>query len=263
MAPVAVVVAGVLIGMWLDGRAKLVDEQPGARPDFFAAFAAGSSYRALLWASLLGCLTAIGLAVGQRILSLGEAMEAWLVGLRAMILAILILVLAWCLGAVCKDLQTADWLFGVVGDWLPVSLLPATVFVMAALVSFATGSSWGTMGILFTLVIPLAYRMGGGDELVMLGTISSVLTGAVWGDHCSPVSDTTILSSMASSCDHVDHVRTQLPYALVVGGVSLVAGDLACGLGLYPAWVGLLLGAGLVVGLVYLLGTPLADETEP
>jgi Na+/H+ antiporter NhaC len=94
----------------------------------------------------------------------------------------------------------------------------------------------------------------------MLGAISSILAGSVWGDHCSPISDTTIMSSMASSCDHIDHVRTQLPYALAVGLVSLFFGDLATGFGLYPAWVGLVLGAGALVALLYFVGRPVPDH---
>jgi Na+/H+ antiporter NhaC len=134
------------------------------------------------------------------------------------------------------------------------------VFVVAALVSFATGTSWGTMAILFPLVMPLAHELAPGDHLIMLSAVSSILTGSVWGDHCSPISDTTILSSMASSCDHVDHVRTQLPYALAVGLVSLVFGDLATGLGLYPAWVGMLLGAAALVLLLRVVGRVVPDH---
>ncbi len=254
--PLAVVILAVLTGMWLQGRAALLAVDPTAETSLTAVFGKADSFKVLLWASLLGCLTAISLVVAQRILSLSEAMAAWLSGVKSMVLAIVILVLAWSLGAVCKDLGTAEFAVSAIGGWMPMGLLPAMVFVVAALVSFATGTSWGTMGIMFPLVIPMAAHMAPGDELIMLGAISSVLSGAVWGDHCSPISDTTILSSLASSCDHMDHVRTQLPYALVVGLVSLAAGDLACGLGWYNAWVGLVLGVGLLAAVVFLLGRP-------
>ena len=95
----------------------------------------------------------------------------------------------------------------------------------------------------------------------MLGAMSSILTGAVWGDHCSPISDTTIMSSMATSCDHVDHVRTQIPYALTVGGVSIVVGELGTAMGLYPAWVGLLLGCVALMGILRFVGKPVEDFT--
>ncbi len=258
--PVAVVVIAVFAGMWLDGRNALLAAEPTAAPSWLDAFAAGDSYRALLWAAALGGLCALVLALAQRLLTLAQAMEAWLAGLRSMLLAVVILVLAWSLGSVCDTLGTGDWLVAALGDWLPAGLLPAAVFLAAALVAFATGSSWGTMGLLFPLVIPLAAGLDSGDQAVLLGSISSVLAGAVWGDHCSPISDTTIISSLAASCDHIDHVRTQLPYALLVGLVALVVGDLGCGLGWYPPWLALLLGAALVVGAVFLLGRTLSTR---
>jgi len=93
----------------------------------------------------------------------------------------------------------------------------------------------------------------------MLGAMSSILTGAVWGDHCSPISDTTIMSSMATSCDHMDHVRTQIPYALTVGLVSILVGELGTALGLYPAWVGMLLGVAVLLAVLRFVGKPVDD----
>jgi len=134
--------------------------------------------------------------------------------------------------------------------------LPALTFILSAAVAFATGSSWGTMAILEPLVIPICHELSiaaglqvGDDRYMayMLGTIAAVLSGSVWGDHCSPISDTTILSSMATGCDHIAHVRTQLPYALSVGALALIVGCLGTGLGL-PAWLALAIGASLLVG---------------
>jgi Na+/H+ antiporter NhaC len=250
--PILTTIVVIVLGMYLYGRAAC--QSSGLEPSLKNVFAQADSYKALLWAGLIGGMTAIFMSMAQRICTLREAMQAWLQGVKSMVLAMVILVLAWSLGAVCKDLKTADFIIQAIGGWLSPALLPALVFVISALVSFATGSSWGTMGILFPLVVPLAHKMAPGQEAVMLGTISSILAGSVWGDHCSPISDTTIMSSMASSCDHIDHVRTQIPYALVVGGTCLLFGDLACGLGLYNAWVGLLIGAGLLTGTVFLLG---------
>ncbi|RZO60723.1 MAG: Na+/H+ antiporter NhaC family protein, partial [Sandaracinaceae bacterium] len=169
---------------------------------------------------------------------------------------VMILVLAWSLGEVCEHLHTADYVIQAIGGWMPAGLLPALVFVIAAATSFATGTSWGTMGILFPLVIPLAHELAPADGAVVLSSVASILAGSVWGDHCSPISDTTIMSSMASSCDHVDHVRTQLPYALAVGGVSLVVGEIATGLGLWGAPVALLLGCAVLYGIVRFVGKP-------
>jgi len=188
-------------------------------------------------------------------LSLQHTMEAWLAGVRAMILAIIILLLAWSLGAVTEDLGTASFLASVLSERLPLALLPVTVFVIAGLTALSIGSSWGTMAILFPLSIPLTLRMGGvadpmaGAEWgILLAVIAAVMGGALFGDHCSPISDTTILSSMASGCDHVDHVRTQMPYALVAAGVAGVIGAIPAGLGLSP-WVSLPIGV-VALGVV-------------
>ena len=101
--------------------------------------------------------------------------------------------------------------------------MPVVIFLVAAAVSFATGTSWGTMAILTPLAVPLVLEASPGNLDILEGAVAAILGGAVFGDHCSPISDTTILSSMASGCDHVDHVRTQLPYALIGGGVATIA----------------------------------------
>jgi Na+/H+ antiporter NhaC len=147
--------------------------------------------------------------------------------------------------------------------------VPALIFVLAAATAFATGSSWGTMGILMPLVVPLVWAVlvqNGMDDPshyhILYSSVSCVLAGSVWGDHCSPISDTTILSSMASGCDHVEHVRTQLPYALSVGTVAIVFGTLPAGFGM-PWWVGLLVGAALLYGLLKVVGTPVDTAEAP
>ena len=173
-----------------------------------------------------------------------------------MMYAVIILVLAWALGGVCRDLDTAGFLISIVGDWMMAEWIPALVFVLAAVVSFATGTSWGTMAILFPLVVPLAHQVAPGQEAILLGTVSSILAGSVWGDHCSPISDTTVLSSMATSCDHMDHVRTQLPYALLVGGVSLLCAELPVAAGWYGPWVGLMIGAVVMIAVFELVSRP-------
>jgi Na+/H+ antiporter NhaC len=141
----------------------------------------------------------------------------------------------------------------VLGDVLNPRWIPVLVFVASGATSFATGSSWSTMAILIPLVIPLAHRLAPGSELILAGTISSVLAGSVWGDHCSPISDTTVLSSMASSSDHVDHVNTQLPYALTVGLVGMVVGDIPTAFGV-PYWVSWAVGLIVLWGILRLVG---------
>lgn len=259
IVPVLVVVLVAIVGMYLDGRATVLET--GDEPTLRAIFGNASSLKALLWASALGGIAAFACTLGSRALDLADSVDAWMGGLKAMLTACVILVLAWSLGAICKDLHTADFVISALGDWLPPGLLAAAVFVVAAAVSFATGTSWGAMAILFPLVVPLAHDLAPGDMNVMLGAISSILAGSVWGDHCSPISDTTIMSSMATSCDHVDHVRTQLPYALVVGIVSLLCGEVATGFGLYPAWVGLIVGAVALVLIVRFFGKPVPETS--
>jgi len=225
----------------------------------------GDSYQALMWATFLGSVAAVTLAVGQRLLSVGDALEAWGRGMRAMMPAMVILILAWSLSAVCSDLQTAGYLVSAVSEDLPHHLLPALVFVLSALVSFATGTSWGTMGILVPLTVPVAHSLGQVHHLspdmawtLMLGSLSSVLAGSIFGDHCSPLSDTTILSSMASGSDHVDHVRTQLPYALTVAAVAIVIGDIPTAFGMSP-WISLAVGIALLYLILRVLGKPLPE----
>jgi Na+/H+ antiporter NhaC len=167
-------------------------------------------------------------------------------GLRAMVMAMVILVLAWSLGEVTTQIGTAPFLSSVLSGRMPLTLLPMSVFLVAALISFSTGTSWATMSILFPLVVPLSVAMSdpatfaaGAETSLVVGSIAAVMAGSIFGDHCSPISDTTVLSSTASGCDHVDHVRTQLPYALMVAGVTVVIGDLGTSLGL-PVWAALL-----------------------
>ncbi len=254
LIPVVVVVLVAAVGIYVDGRVKVV--AAGMAPSLRAIVGAASSSSAILWATGAGCLVAMALSVGSGALSFGRSMEAWMSGMRSMLFAAVILVLAWSLGAVCRDLDTASFLIGAVGDWIAPVWIPASVFVLAAVVSFATGTSWGTMAILFPLVVPLAHQIAPGNETLLLGTVSSILAGSVWGDHCSPISDTTVLSSMATSCDHMDHVRTQLPYAVFIGVVSLLCAELPVAAGWYGPWVGLLVGTAVLIAAFELLSRP-------
>jgi Na+/H+ antiporter NhaC len=254
VVPVVVVVLVAAAGIYVDGRAKVL--AAGLDPTLRAIVGEASSSAAILWATGAGCLSALGLSVWSGALSFAQSIEAWMSGMKSMLYAIVILVLAWALGGVCRDLDTAGFLIGAIGDWISPVWIPASVFVLAALVSFATGTSWGTMAILFPLAVPLAHRVAPGQETILLGTVSSILAGSVWGDHCSPISDTTVLSSMATSCDHVDHVRTQLPYALFIGVVSLACAELPVAAGWYGPWMGLLVGGFVMIFVFELLSRP-------
>jgi Na+/H+ antiporter NhaC len=196
------------------------------------------SYAALLWASLSGLFVTIMLTIFQRIMSLKDTMDAVIVGINTMMPAMVILILAWSLAGVTEDLGTAEYLKAFFDESFKSAwLIPAFTFVLSAFIAFSTGSSWSTMALMYPLVIPLSFAVASGDPSyeameIMYNTIASVLAGAVLGDHCSPISDTTILSSLATSCDHISHVRTQMPYALTVGGVALFIGIIPGALGI-------------------------------
>jgi Na+/H+ antiporter NhaC len=259
IVPIAVMTVVTILGMYFTGREALV---AAGESDFGLSnvFGNGDSYVSLIWASFSGCAVALIMTLAQRILPLKETLEAWIMGLKAMLFAFVILVLAWSLGEITLDVHTAEYLIHLLTGNLDPRLLPVIIFIVCALISFATGTSWGTMAIMMPVVVPLAVALSGeagyGESdtyTILLGAVSSVLAGSVWGDHCSPISDTTILSSMASSCDHIDHVRTQMPYALLVGVVGMAVGDIPTAYGMSP-WISILLGSAILLGVLYLFG---------
>jgi len=219
-----------------------------------------SPYQAMMYSSFVGVLVAATMSIGQRILSVHETVDAWYGGLRATLFGMIILVLAWSLSDLTATLNTASYLVTLLADSLPVALIPAIVFILAAITAFTTGTSWGTMAILMPLVIPLSWAVMGvngiadvGGMHILYSSVACCLAGAVWGDHCSPISDTTVLSSVASGCDHIEHVRTQLPYALLVGVVALALGTIPGGFGM-PPWISIVLGIGVLWGILKFFG---------
>ena len=208
----------------------------------------GSMLRtALCTGYFLGALACMAMMVGMKIKTAGEAYGMYMQGAREMMFILMILVLAWSLGSVCKAVGTAGYIVNLAKGSVPGWAVPALLFVTGALVSFATGSSWGT----FAILIPLAVPMAHGLEAPILVSIGAVLSGGLFGDHCSPISDTTILSSMGAACDHLDHVKTQLPYAVTVALASLGAYVVA---GIFPHPAVLALSLGLVAALLVVFG---------
>lgn len=259
LIPIAVVAAITLFGMYTTGRAAVL---AAGDPDLGLqnVIANGNSFSSLVWGSFAACVVAAVMTLSQRILNLEETMAAWVAGLKAMLFACIVLALAWSIGLITVEIHTAGYVVSLLTGNLDPRLLPVLVFVMCAFVSFATGTSWGTMAIMMPVVVPLAVALAADAGLapsavhtVLVGAVSGVLAGAVWGDHCSPISDTTILSSMASSSDHIDHVRTQIPYALAVGVVGMLVGDIPTAYGLSP-WISIVLGSGILLGLLYAVG---------
>jgi len=255
IVPMIVLLLTFLGQFWLaeKGRGLLVSD-PGAivRLSGWTEAMKGVSSSALLaWAAGVALVVAVVLAFGVSRIPLGALCRAIGVGLRSSLMPLTVLVLAWSLKGACTDLKTGKFLAEVLGGAIPPLLFPGLVFVVAALTSFATGTSYGTMAILLPTAVPVAVRLDGGYGLITMISIGAVLDGAIFGDHCSPISDTTIMSSTASSCDHVHHVRTQLPYCLVVAALALCVGYLPAAMGV-PPWVGVAGGATLS-GLLFLL----------
>jgi Na+/H+ antiporter NhaC len=261
--PLLTLIVVMLTALYITGGSSV-----GYDESLRSIIGASDSYLALVWSTLSAVIVAVVLSLVQRLLTLAEAMDAWYAGCKAMLLAIIVLVLAWTLSNINEELRTAEYLTALLSDQLDARWLPGIVFAMAAFTAFATGTSWGVMGILLPIVIPLVWataQVQGIDAPMPLiyGSVSAVLAGAVMGDHCSPISDTTILSSVATSCDLVDHVRTQLPYALVVGAVSLFCGLLPTGYGV-PWYIALLIAMAVLFGLHRLLSSaPEQPGTEP
>ncbi len=250
LIPIGVVILSVMLGLVFSGMQNLSETGISTEGESWIqqiSLIVGNSdsFAVLMWASFLGSITAILLALFQRILNLEEAIDAWVKGIRSMVMAAIILTSAWAIGTICQELFTADYVIYLTRQFLTPHWLPLITFLTAAIVSFATGTSWGTMAILMPIAIPLAFKFPqaatGIDPAhatsLMLSTTAAVLAGATFGDHCSPISDTTIMSSMASGADHIDHVRTQLPYALMVGLIASFFGYIPVGFDISDWWV--------------------------
>ncbi|MBB3167090.1 Na+/H+ antiporter NhaC family protein [Simiduia aestuariiviva] len=177
---------------------------------------AGSGSKSVLWASLTALTLVSVLVLAQRVMSLDKLSHTWLEGAGRMLPLAIVLVLALALGSVAKALGTGVFVAGLVGDTVPLWLLPLVIFLVAGVIAFSVGSSWGTFSIMLPIAIPIAAALNIDPALF----VAAVLSGGIFGDHASPISDTTIVSSLAAGTEHIDHVRTQLPYALIAGGIS-------------------------------------------
>jgi Na+/H+ antiporter NhaC len=255
VAPVLALVVGTFTLLVIDGRATLGDEAVGASLPTILGEA--NPYSAMFWASLTAFGLSVVMTLAARVLPAGDTGKAALGGAKAVLKALLVLYLAWTLGDVIKATGAGDFLSAALGERLPPWSLPAVTFVLAGGTAFSVGSSFFTMGALLPLVIPLAVTFdGGAGGPILLATAAAVLDGAVLGDHASPISDTTILSSLGSQVDLVTHVKTQLPYALTAGAIALVVCTIPAGFGV-PVWLVLPLGILATVTTVVVVGRPL------
>jgi Na+/H+ antiporter NhaC len=261
LVPIAVLIVSTIAGLFITGEGSTIQDIVGS----------ADSYKALTWGGLLALTVAIVITLAQGLLDHENTMKAMLKGMHVMFDGLIILVLAWALSDITGVLGTAAYLVSIFDGVLNPYWVPVIIFILSAGTSFATGSSWGTMGILMPISVPLVWSLGQSAGLpyevtheLIYASVSAVLAGAVWGDHCSPISDTTILSSIASQCDHIEHVRTQLPYALVAGGVSVVAIIAATVLDISP-WIIYPVGLAILLGVLLKFGrfASLDDPQNP
>jgi Na+/H+ antiporter NhaC len=262
LIPLVVLIFGTIIGLIVTGYdASVWQSGTGFFSKLSETIGAANSYKALLWASVLSLLTAIVMTLLRGDMKFGKIMEEMVEGFKSMFNAVLILTMAWSIALVTKDMHTAEFVSHLLVQWsLSPVVVPVLTFLLAALIGFSTGTSWGTMAILYPLILPaswlLCQEQGMSVDATMpllYNVVASVLAGSVMGDHCSPISDTTIMSSLASSCNHLQHVRTQMPYALTVGGVAVLLGVLPTSLGL-PSWVAFLAGFAVLWLVVRFVG---------
>ncbi len=203
VVPVLVMVVTVFVGLYVTGGGSVI---------------AGDGSTAVFWAIIVALLVAAISYRAQGLLTITELTDLFMRGVGGLFPIVLLLMLAFVIGDTCQALGTGVYIARIANTGLPAFLLPAMIFVVSGVMSFSTGTSWGTWAIMFPIAIPMISLSGLHPGL----TIGAVLGGAIFGDHCSPISDSTIISSMAAATDHIDHVRTQLPYALSVAGVCTV-----------------------------------------
>ena len=240
--PIGTLIVAALVAFYYSGYSSIMGGEDATLIQLFnnspfsftairEAFSASDASVALFQSALLAGIVAIIMAVAQKIFTVSEAIDAWVDGMKTLVITGVILILAWSLSSVIKELGTAKYLIKLLSGSFPAFLLPTLIFVLGAIISFSTGTAYGTMGILMPLAVPLAHSINPEMSFIVVST-SAVLTGAIFGDHCSPISDTTILSSMGAGCNHIDHVRTQMPYALFTGAITILFGYIPAGLGM-------------------------------
>ncbi|MDH3719016.1 MAG: Na+/H+ antiporter NhaC family protein [Planctomycetota bacterium] len=269
VVPVSVVLVVLLLLLYWTGS-----QEKGADATLWQVIVAGDSFLSLVWASACGLLVASVMAWSTGGLAARHIWNATVYGGRLMLPALIVLWLAWSLADIISSpgadgvrrLGTAAYLSGMISDRLAPEWLPTVVFILSSLVAYCTGTSWATMSILTPLVIESSWKiLAAGDQSptldhpILMAAIGSVLAGSIFGDHCSPISDTTVLSSRASQCDHVAHVWTQMPYALTVAAVSIVCGTIPVGFG-WSVWLALPMSAGALLAVLLLCGRSAEDQ---
>ncbi len=264
--PIAVLIISAFLGFYYNGYVALsgdpammemINNSPLSIDAIRETFGASDASIVLFQAALLGSIVALIMGIKQKIFNLSEGVDVWVQGIKSLVITGVILLLAWSLSGVIKELGTAKFLVARLSSTIPAFLLPTIIFVLGSVISFATGTSYGTMGILMPLAIPLAFAVSPEQSYVVMSA-GAVLTGAIFGDHCSPISDTTILSSMGAACDHIAHTKTQLFYSLAVAAISILFGYIPVGLGL-SVYIALPIALLAIIGIVYYFGKSVED----
>lgn len=213
--------------------------------DFITAVGESDGGMSILIAAIATIIVQIIMGLQQKLFNFKEAMSLVVTGFKSMVLVYIILTLAWSIGNVTSALGTAAFIVNLAEQTTPAAFIPALIFLVACLISYTTGTSYGTFAIMIPIAMPLAYAM----DISIALAIASVFSGGIFGDHCSPISDTTILSSAGSASDHIDHVNTQMPFALTAGFSGFISFLLA---GFMNSWlIPLIVGGAVMIGLAY------------
>ncbi|API89928.1 sodium:proton antiporter [Marinilactibacillus sp. 15R] len=271
LIPIGSLIVFSFAGFYMNGRTAIIGgdntllaQEVINSPFSFATiretFGASDASVVLFQAALISSIIALVMGVSQELFTFSKGIDIWIKGMKTLMITGVVLLLAWSLSTVMNELGTADYLVSLLGDTMPPVLLPTIIFILGAIISFSTGTSYGTMGILMPLAIPLATALDPGNSEFVIMSAGAVLTGAIFGDHSSPISDTTILSSMGAGSNLIDHVKTQLPYALAVGIISIVFGYLPSAMGI-NIWITLPVTFIAIIAMVFLLGKKV--ETIP
>lgn len=260
--PVSMVVLATLIGLYLSGGGLGVLQKDWSQifslKSLGEIYAKADSGQVLLWSSGLGCLLSVLMSL--QTLKFSEICLAWLKGVSAVTIAAAMLIMTWTMSHITTDIGTATYLIALFRDLVQPLWLAAAIFVLAALISFSIGSSWSTMALMIPVAVPLAYEVGGMPLMIL--TLGAVFDGCIFGDQCSPLADTTVLTAIACSSDILDHVRTQLPYGLLGLAVTTVL-YLVTAAGT-PFWLAIPLGLVLMAAFLRLVGRdPELDSVLP
>ena len=266
--PVGVMVVSMVGGIIASGVSQYYDEHPAGlsvpAPSLVEILSHAQTTKVLIWASLTANLAAVVLALGQGLLTIEQCMEAWIAGMRSVTVGLLTLLFAWGVGNMSQVLHVGPFVAGAVGTALPGWLLPTVVTIIAALVSVASGSSWGAMVLLFPTVLPLALVSDDSDareraSKVLVATIGGVISGSMFGDHVSPISDTTVLTSICTACPIVSLVECQASYCVLVLLVSVLASLFTAGVSESVCLLAYPIGVAGLYGALLLLSKPTSD----